>query len=55
MKNDDFVNFQYDFFEPAILNGEAEILVPPHKFADFEEIAQNLNLKTKMTISNYQS
>jgi carboxypeptidase A len=45
----------YDFFEPAILNGEAEILVPPHMYAHFDEISQNLNMKTKLTINNYQS
>lgn len=36
------------------MNADAEILVPPHKFADFEELTENLGMKAKLIIRNFQ-
>lgn len=46
--------FQYDFFETAHLHAEAEILVPPHKFADFDEVTENFGMQKTLLINNYQ-
>lgn len=32
----------------------AELLVPPHKFAEFGEFIENFNLKTTILTENFQ-
>ncbi|KAG5672021.1 hypothetical protein PVAND_002183 [Polypedilum vanderplanki] len=44
----------YNIFESPHLNADTEILVPPHKFSDFEELTENLGMKAKLIINNYQ-
>lgn len=45
----------FDFWDPPNLHHHTEVLVPPHMFANFEEISQRLKMKTKMIISNFQA
>ncbi|KAG5672023.1 hypothetical protein PVAND_002185 [Polypedilum vanderplanki] len=44
----------YDFWKSPKINGKADIVVPPHKFADFEVVASNLNMQAEIIIENLQ-
>ncbi|XP_065072624.1 zinc carboxypeptidase-like [Ochlerotatus camptorhynchus] len=45
----------YIFWDlPAQTNMELELVVPPHKYADFEELVTKLNMKTRLMIKNFQ-
>lgn len=33
-----------------MLNENAEVLVPPHKFAHYDEVSRSLNLETELII-----
>lgn len=45
----------YIFWDlPAQTNMELELVVPPHKFADFEELVAKLNMKNRLMINNFQ-
>lgn len=46
---------QFELWDPPQINRETEILVPPHKRADFADIVANLNFKTKLIIENFQT
>jgi FtsZ-interacting cell division protein YlmF len=45
---------QYDFWKSPKINAKADIVVPPHKFSDFEHIAENLGMKVVVIIENLQ-
>lgn len=53
----EFENFQTElvFIEPpAMVGTNAEILVPPHKFADASDIFEIYGLKTDIKVNNLQ-
>jgi len=44
----------FEFWKLADVGKEADLMVPPHKFADFEELAQSLKLSYYLKIRNVQ-
>lgn len=48
------LNNGYNFLSSVMGPGDAEVVVPPHKLAEFEEIANKLNIKTKILSENLQ-
>lgn len=45
----------YDFWKrPSSVGMPVNIMVPPHKAAEFDEIMQSLNFRTSLKISNVQ-
>jgi carboxypeptidase A len=49
-------NSGYMFWEtPTMVGGRADVVVPPHKFDDFENIVEKFNLKTLKTTDNLQT
>uniref|UniRef100_A0A1L8DQZ2 Zinc carboxypeptidase A 1 n=1 Tax=Nyssomyia neivai TaxID=330878 RepID=A0A1L8DQZ2_9DIPT len=45
----------YDFWkEPTKVGRSADIMVPPHKTSEFEEVMKSLNFRTDLKISNVQ-
>lgn len=45
----------YIFWDsPVQTNMELELVVPPHKYSDFEELTTKLNIKTRLRIENFQ-
>lgn len=42
------------FLEAPILGRTAELLAPPHKLADVQDLFESLNLKAKLKIRNIQ-
>ncbi|KXJ75390.1 hypothetical protein RP20_CCG011861 [Aedes albopictus] len=45
----------YIFWDmPVQTNMALEMVVPPHKYADFEELTNRLNMKTRLMTSNFQ-
>uniref|UniRef100_A0A8D8I4H9 Zinc carboxypeptidase A 1 n=1 Tax=Culex pipiens TaxID=7175 RepID=A0A8D8I4H9_CULPI len=45
----------YIFWDsPVQTNMELELVVPPHKYSDFEELTTKLNIKTRLRIKNFQ-
>lgn len=48
-------NIQYSFWEsPGKISSTVELIVPPHKFAEFGEITKNFELKTRLNIEDLQ-
>lgn len=47
-------NSEYDFWKSPILGQNAEIMVPPHKIADFNELVQSINISCLLKIENVQ-
>jgi hypothetical protein len=46
---------QYDFFQDVSYVGTSvEVMVPPHKFADFSDITRNLKFEHKLIVKNLQ-
>ncbi|KAJ6648921.1 Zinc carboxypeptidase A 1 [Pseudolycoriella hygida] len=45
----------FEFWKLADVGKEADLMVPPHKFADFEEMAQALKLNYYLKIQNVQA
>lgn len=43
-----------DFWQTPIIGRSADIMVSPHKFADFEDIVETLQLKSTLKIDNVQ-
>lgn len=44
----------YDFWKSAAVGMNAEVMVPPHLLADFEHLAQSLNISYSLKIENVQ-
>lgn len=44
----------YDFWKSPILGRNAEIMVPPHKLADFHHLVQSINISCHLKIENVQ-
>ncbi len=44
----------FEFWKLADVGREADLMVPPHKFADFEELASALQLSYYLKIRNVQ-
>lgn len=45
---------QYNFWSDPVPRGQIDLLVPPHKFNDFEEMVMKLAFKTELLIDNVQ-
>lgn len=44
----------FEFWKLADVGKEADLMVPPHKFADFEELVQSLKITYYLKIRNVQ-
>lgn len=44
----------FEFWKLADVGKEADLMVPPHKFADFEELVEALNISYYLKIRNVQ-
>lgn len=44
----------YDFWKSPVLGDWADVMVAPHKLADFEEIIQSANISYQLMINNVQ-
>ncbi|KAL7034864.1 hypothetical protein ACKWTF_008147 [Chironomus riparius] len=45
----------YQFIEkPGTINSNTRLIVPPHKFAEFEEIVVRYEIKSRLLINNFQ-
>ncbi|CAG9808221.1 unnamed protein product [Chironomus riparius] len=45
----------YNFWKYPKMNAQIDIVVPPHKFSEFEEITLNLKMQSELIIENLQS
>ncbi|XP_039434691.1 zinc carboxypeptidase-like [Culex pipiens pallens] len=49
------LNEGYNFWsEPAQVDGDVDLVVPPHKFAEFEELVERFGLKAKLNVEDLQ-
>lgn len=44
----------YDFWTSPSIGRESDVMVPPHKMADFQDLAKSLNLNYTLKIHNLQ-
>lgn len=44
----------FEFWKLADVGREADLMVPPHKYADFEELVESLNISYYLKIRNVQ-
>lgn len=44
----------YDFWKSPAVGKDAEIMVPPHMLANFEDLVQSLNISYNLKIENVQ-
>lgn len=45
---------QYNFWSDPGRKLDVELVVPPHKFSDFEELVKKFGLKTEIYVDNIQ-
>lgn len=49
------LNEGYNFWsEPAQVDSDVDLVVPPHKFAEFEELVERFGLKAKLNVEDLQ-
>lgn len=49
-----YSNDYYDFWTSPSIGRESIVMIPPHKFADFEDLTKSLNLSYILKINDLQ-